>query len=39
MLLIMQLQTIQNHLNLLSKAQQDIYLKITQSILDYGKKL
>jgi len=32
-------ETIQNHLNLLSKAQQDIYLKITQSILDYGKKL
>ena len=32
-------ETIQNHLNLLSRAQQDIYLKITQSILDYGKKL
>lgn len=32
-------ETIQNHLNLLTKSQQDIYLKITQSIQEYGKKL
>ena len=29
----------QNHLNLLSEKQQEIYLKITQSIQEYGKKL
>ena len=32
-------ETIENHLNLLSKKQQEIYLKITQSIQEYGKKL
>ena len=32
-------ETIENHLNLLSKNQQEIYLKITQSIQEYGKKL
>ena len=32
-------ETIQNHLNLLTDAQQEIYLKITQSIQEYGKKL
>lgn len=32
-------KTIENHLNLLSKKQQEIYLKITQSIQEYGKKL
>ena len=32
-------ETIQNHLNLLNKAQQEVYLKITQSIQEYGKKL
>ena len=32
-------ETIENHLNLLSEKQQEIYLKITQSIQEYGKKL
>jgi len=32
-------ETIENHLNLLSQKQQEIYLKITQSIQEYGKKL
>lgn len=32
-------KTIQNHLNLLNKAQQEIYLKLTESIQEYGKKL
>tara|TARA_R110000787_G_scaffold19396_5_gene58260 strand:+ start:2399 stop:3103 length:705 start_codon:yes stop_codon:yes gene_type:complete len=32
-------ETIQNHLNLLTQSQQDIYLKITQSIQEHGKKL
>jgi len=32
-------ETIENHLNLLSEKQQEIYLKITQSIKEYGKKL
>ncbi len=32
-------QTIQNHLTLLNKQQQDIYTKLTQSIQEYGKKL
>ena len=32
-------ETIENHLNLLSKTQQELYLKITQSIQDHGKKL
>ena len=32
-------ETIENHLNLLSKNHQEIYLKITQSIQEYGKKL
>ena len=31
-------ETIENHLNLLSEKQQEIYLKITQSIQEYGKK-
>ena len=31
-------ETIENHLNLLSQKQQEIYLKITQSIQEYGKK-
>ena len=32
-------ETIENHLNLLTKTQQELYLKITQSIQDHGKKL
>jgi predicted short-subunit dehydrogenase-like oxidoreductase (DUF2520 family) len=32
-------QTIQNHLHLLNKQQQEIYTKLTQSIQEYGKKL
>lgn len=32
-------ETIKNHLNLLSKSQQELYLKITQSIQNHGKKL
>ncbi len=32
-------KTIQNHLNLLNKAQQEIYLKLTESIQQHGKKL
>ena len=32
-------ETIKNHLNLLSKSQQELYLKITQSIQNHGKEL
>lgn len=32
-------ETIQNHLHLLTKEQQGLYLKITQSIQQHGKKL
>ena len=32
-------ETIQNHLALLNKAQQEIYLKLTESIQEHGKKL
>lgn len=32
-------ETIKNHLNLLNQQQQELYLKITQSIQEYGKKL
>jgi len=32
-------KTIQNHLDLLNKAQQEIYLKLTESIQEHGKKL
>jgi len=33
------IETIKNHLNLLSKSQQELYLKITQSIQNHGKEL
>jgi len=33
------METIKNHLNLLSKSQQELYLKITQSIQNHGKEL
>lgn len=32
-------ETIKNHLNLLSETQQELYLKITQSIQNHGKEL
>jgi len=32
-------ETIQNHLNLLNQSQQEIYIKLTESIQTYGKKL
>lgn len=32
-------ETIKNHLNLLSKSHQELYLKITQSIQNHGKEL
>jgi predicted short-subunit dehydrogenase-like oxidoreductase (DUF2520 family) len=32
-------ETIKNHLNLLTKTQQEIYLKITKSIQNHGKEL
>ena len=32
-------ETIKNHLNLLTETQQEIYLKITQSIQNHGKEL
>ena len=33
------IETIKNHINLLSKSQQELYLKITQSIQNHGKEL
>lgn len=33
------LETIQNHLNLLNQSQQEIYTKLTESIQSHGKKL